>query len=211
MPKILAGLACPVCDRSGTTSQLYQSTPSLAIFCESGNTEHVWRDTTSLYDMNPRKLDVPKRVQTRQVNHVNVEVKLPQSTLDQLKAKHGERFDSSLTAILQACADPEIMILNTTDLDRIQERTGTRPKSSSELFGLLFQLGEEVETLRIVNKDLERKVLMRKGGANTEGVTVDLGKFYTKAVQKAKDTEYPVDEYLSRYLQDSLENDWIVV
>jgi hypothetical protein len=208
MAKINAGLACPICDASGITSELYQSTPSLAILCEK-DSEHKWTDTNALYAARPRRLAVAPKAAAVQPNHVPVTLSVPAHTEQALKAKYGEKLATSLTSVLQACAEPEMMILNATELERIRQRTGI-PTSSAELFGNLFALGEEVKSLKMEIERLNRTVAIRRKGSD-EGVIIDLGAQLPKAVAKAADSGYDLEDFIGNYVRDSIENDWIVV
>ena len=95
MAKINAGLACPLCDQAGVTSELYQNTPSLAVLCASGNTAHKWTDIGVLRAANPRKLATQPRAETIQPNHVSLTLKVPAQTEQALQAKYGDRLSNN--------------------------------------------------------------------------------------------------------------------
>lgn len=208
MPTRRIGLACPLCDQVGVTSHLYETPPSLMTQCESGNPDHRWTDSEVLRQAHPRKLDLPKPVATRQENRVTLSLEVPTQLEAELRTKFGAALNNNVTSILQSCAQPEFLLLNMQDIDRIQERCGTRPTSDSELFGLLFQMGEELHELRGQVKQLERSAFLKKSGT---GVMVDLAEFLPKAVGKAQEAGLELDDFLSQYLRTSVENDWITV
>jgi hypothetical protein len=210
MPRVKAGLACPLCDAEKVESELYVEAGAggARTICGSGNMGHVWTDQDSLKALLPRRLKLAPRPDAVQTDHVTLQLSVPASTKKVLEEKYGERLSTSLTSVLQACADPAMMLLNAVDLQRIEERLGQKPKSSSELFGLLFQLGEEVKQWRNDCERLKRQMGVR-GGSVASGVTVDLGDWMSKGVAKAADSGVSLEEFLGKYLRDSLENDWI--
>jgi hypothetical protein len=176
--------------------------------CGSGNTAHVWTDQSELQALSPRRLQLAPRPDTVQKDHVTLQLSVPAGTKKVLEEKYGDKLPTSLTAVLQACADPEMMLLNAVDLQRLEERLGAKPKSSSELFGMLFQLGEEVKQSRNDYERLKRQQGARQGNIG-DGVVVDLGDWMSKGVAKAADSGLSLEEFLGKYLRDSLENDWI--
>lgn len=207
MPKINAGLACPLCDVSGITNELYQVTPGLVVECNSG---HRWTDTSALRAANPRRLEVAKRADIVQPNHVAMSVMVPGQTEAALRAKYGDKFSSTLSALLQAASEPEMIVMTASDLDRIQERLGFKPKSSSELFGRIFQMGEEIKSLQTQLEGAKRTAAVRKKGAG-EGIIIDLGTQLPKAVAKAEEGGYEIEDWIGEYVRMSLENDWITI
>lgn len=189
------------------TGELYQVTPGLVVQCPNVS-EHRWTDTMQLRNMRPRKLEVVKRPDAVQTNHVSVTLSVPAHTEKALRARYGDKLATSLTSVLQACAEPEMMILNSVDLDRIQQRLGFRPKSSSELFGRIFQMGEEIGSMKNEVERVTRMAMIRKRGS-AEGVILDLGEQLPKAVAKSQESGYDLEEWLGNYVKMSIENDWI--
>lgn len=174
------------------------------MICAAGT--HTWSDQVVFMALNPRKLPVVARPDSIQKDHVALNLMVPSSVKLALEARFGEKLPTSLTSVLGACAEPEMMVLNSTELQRIAERLGSKPKSSGELFGILFALGEEVKSTRNDYERLMRETNARRGGV---GVVVDLGDWMSKGVAKATEAGVSLEEYLGKYLRDSLENDWV--
>lgn len=210
MPRVKAGLACPLCDQAKVDSELFVEAGAggARTICATGNPEHSWTDQSILQALAPRRVQLAPRPDAVQKDHVSLTLSVPAKTKELLEAKFGDRLSTSLTSVLQACADPEMMMLNAVDLQRIEERLGSKPKSSSELFGILFQLGEEVKQSRNDYERLKRQQNVRTGTIG-EGVVLDLGDWMSKGVAKAADSGLSLEEFLGKYLRDSLENDWI--
>lgn len=206
MPRFRSGLACPACDAMKVESEIFsEAGPGGArMICAAGT--HTWSDQVVFMAMQPRKLPVVPKVDTVQRDHVELKLQVPTSVKAALEARYGDKLATSLTSVLSTCAEPEMMLLNSTELARIAERMGVKPKSAAELFGILFQLGEEVKSAK---NDYER--LMRETGArrNGAGVVVDLQEWMSKGVAKAGDAGVSLEEYLGKYLRDSLESDWL--
>ena len=209
MPRVRAGLACPLCDRVGVTSELYADVPGTRVSCESGNAAHVWNDALELRQLQPRSIQLPKKVEAPQAGYVRFEVRVPESTQKALETKYGEAMQATVSSLLQAAGEPEMMVLGSADLDRISQRLGKHPGSSAELFGMIFQLGEEIKTLNNDKHEMEQQTAHGKGGAKGDGITVDLGQWLMKGMIKANESNLPLEEFLSKYLQDALENDWM--
>lgn len=210
MPKISAGLACPICDAQGVTQELYQITPNTIVRCESGNAEHVWTDTNVLRMMNPRKLAVKRQPDQIQPNHVSVTLSVPSHTVEALKTKFGERLPTSLSSVLQACAEPRMILLSASDLERLEEKLGPNLTGAADLFGRIFALNEEKKSTKDELERLMRRMNIRRDSAGEE-VVLELGDFLPKAVALAADSGQELNEFLSSYVRNSLENDWITV
>lgn len=205
MPQTKSGLECPLCAQGGVIAELMAD--QLRTTCSS-NPEHFWTDRSELMAMQPRFMAKVARPDTVQAQHVPLQLNVPESVKKLLEARYGDKLPTSLTSVLQACAEPEMMLLNATDLQRITERLGQKPTSSGELFGMMFALGEELKSARSENELLLRRMNIKRGDA-AEGVVIDLAEYMSKAVAKAADAGVPLEEFLSKYLRDSLENDWI--
>lgn len=201
------GYACPICDRAGVTSYLYETPPALATLCE-GNSEHKWTDSNELRNLQPRKLDVPRPVIAVQQNRVPLTVQVPVQVDAALRSKYGEALNENLISLLQYGTQPDFLVLNSEDLNRIQERTQVRPQSSGELFGTIFQMGEEIQELKLQAKQQQRTRTIQAAGT---GVLVDLADYLPKAVGKAAEAGVDVTELLSNYIKLTLENDWAMV
>lgn len=209
MPKVSSGLACPLCDAGGATSELFQLTPETRLRCESGNPQHIWNDIDVLRRMNPRKLAVRPKPDIIQQNHVQIPVSVPVHVAETLKAKYGDRLSINVGSVLSACAEERMVILGAADLNRIEEKLGLGVTSSGELFGRIFALKEEVKQTRNDYETLLRKTGARRGGG--EEVQVVLGDWLAKALRMAEESHQDVGEFLSNYLRNSLENDWVTV
>ena len=207
MPRFKSGLACPTCDAAGVESEIYsEAGGGMARMVCASNQDHNWNDQAVFMALAPRKLPVTVKVDTVQRDHVPLNLMVPRSVKEALEARFGEKLATSLTSVLSSCAEPEMMVLNATELQRIAERLGTKPKSSGELFGMIFQMGEEVKSSKNDYERLMRETNSKRGGV---GLTVDLGEWMSKGVAKADDAGVSLEEYLSKYLRDSLENDWV--
>lgn len=210
MAKINAGLACPLCDAQGVTQELYQNTPEPMVRCMSGNPQHVWTDTNVLRMMNVRKLPVKQQPDRIQPNHVPVTLSVPAHTAEALKAKFGERLPTSLGSVLQACAEPRMILLSASDLDRLEERLGPNLTGASDFFGRIYALGEEKKATKDDLERLMRKMNIRRDSKGEE-VELELGDLLPKAVALAAESGQELNEFLSNYVRNSLENDWITV
>lgn len=207
MPRFKTGLACPTCDAAGVESETYsEAGGGMARMVCAANPGHNWNDQAVFMALAPRRLPVAQKVDTVQRDHVPLNLMVPRSVKEALEKRFGEKLATSLTSVLGTCAEPEMMVLNATELQRIAERLGTKPKSSGELFGMIFQMGEEVKSSKNDYERLMRESNVKRGGA---GLTVDLGEWMSKGVAKAADAGVSLEEYLSKYLRDSLENDWV--
>lgn len=205
MPQARSGLECPACRDQGVIAELMAD--SLRTVCSS-NPEHVWTDRSELMALAPRMMAPVKRVDAIQAQHVPLQLNVPESVKKLLEERYGDKLPTSLTSVLQACAEPEMMLLSASDLQRIGERLGQKPTSAAELFGILFAIGEEIKAAKSENELLLRRMNIKRGDA-MEGCVVDLAEYMPKAVAKAADAGVPLEEFLSKYLRDSLENDWI--
>lgn len=181
----------------------------MKVSCETGNDAHTWNDMYELRELRPRMLKVAPKPNIVQQNYTKFEVGVPENTRKALEAKYGDKLVPSISSILQACAEPEMLIVSSSDIERIGQRLGKKPESSSELFGMIFQLGEEIKDLRFQKEQLEKQVGAGKATGSVQGVGVDLGAWTMKAMIKANENSVSLEDFLSKYLQDALENDWI--
>lgn len=209
MPVRKTGLACPKCEARQVTSHLLEAAPHvLGVYCETGNSEHKWIDTNELMALRPNKIDLPKPAPAPQQNRVALTVNVPAHLETGLRARYGDSLNENLVSLLQYGTQPDFLILTSEDLDRIQARMGFRPASGGELFGHIFQMGEELQEQKNTIKQLERTAGARKTGT---GVVIDLEDLLPKAVSKSAESNMAVDEYLGTYLKEALTNDWIMV
>lgn len=206
MPIRRIGYACPVCDQTGLTSHLYENPPALATRCET-NGEHVWTDSNTLRELQPRMLELPKPP-AQTINRLALTLQLPEQLLKNLQAKYGESLNERLIGVLQYCAQPNFLFLGGDDVERIQEKLGCSLTNGSELYGALFQMGEEIAGLKTQIKGLMRQQTVKNNGT---GVMLDMGELLSKAVGKAQEAGLSVDEYLGTYLKEAVANDWVVV
>lgn len=206
MPIRRIGYACPICDHTGITSHLYEAPPALATRCET-NGDHVWTDSNALREMQPRMLELPKPVAVH-INRLPLNLQLPEQLLKNLQLKYGEALNERLIGVLQYCAQPQFLFLGSDDLERIQEKLGCALTNGSELYGALFQMGEQMADLKMQVKQLTRASTMRSAGT---GVLLDMGEMLPKAVGKAAENNMAVDEFLGTYLREALLNDWVVI
>jgi hypothetical protein len=209
MPKISSGWACPLCDANGETFELYQIPPLPKMLCESGKQDHVWNDIARLKALNPRKLLVPPPVDKPQANHVTVSVSVPASTATLLQQKYGERMAKNLAPVLQACAEARMLLMGQADIERFEDKLGAGINSGAELFGRVYALSEELKQTRTELEATLRKANLKRAGGGE--IQVDLGEWAVKAATMAHDSNQQLEEFLSNYLQNSLENDWMTV
>lgn len=208
MPARRIGLACPICDQVGITSHLYEVPPSLATLCESGNSAHRWNDSNKLREAHPRKLELPPPHHSIQRDYTSLTLQAPRDLESMLRVKYGDTYESSVVSLLRSFAEENLLILNMADLERIALRLGTMPTTGAELFGLIFQIGEETNSLRMEVKRLERASIAQN---NNSAVILDLGDFLSKATAKAAEANMNTEEYLGAFLRTALENDWTSV
>jgi len=182
----------------------------MKIFCERNPVVHTWNDTSKLMGLNPRMMKKPKEADVIQATDTMIQLLVSQKLKDALTAKFPENLSASLRSVLQACAEPVMMILSATDMQRITERVGKMPKTSGELFGMIFGYGEEIKELKNEIVQLRKKVAITMRG-NAAGVIVDLGEeALPKAVAKADAAGVSLEEMLSAHCRDAVLNDWIV-
>lgn len=210
MAKLSAGLACPICDRQGVTSELYQMPPQPATRCESGNPEHVWTDTDALKALNPRRLEVKKQPDKVQPNHVPLTLSVPMHVAEALRQKYGERLPTSLSSVLGACAEARLMLLTANDIDRLEQKLGPNITSTSDLFGRIFALNEDKKATKDELERVMRRMKIKRESNGME-IELELGNQLEKAVALASDSGQELSEFLSKYVRDSLENGWITV
>lgn len=206
MANIQSGLACPLCDQRGVTSELYQTPGVLAVRCPA-DPSHSFPDIDGLHAMNARKLAQHVRPEAIQQNHVSITLSMPKHVADALKDRYGDKLSVSATAVLRACLEPRALILTASNLDRLEEKLGPNITTPSELFGRIFALVEEKRSINDELQKLMRKMNVRKSGAAE--IELDLGEFLPKACELAADSNKDVNEFLSEYVRNSLENGWI--
>lgn len=205
MPVRRIGYACPLCERTGVTSHLYEAPPALATRCElDGN--HVWTDSDQLRAMMPRMLALPKVVHN--APRVELALQVPEQLLKNLQAKYGATLNDELIGVLQYAAQPQFLFLGSDDLERIQEKVGSQLNNGSELFGALFQMGEQIESLKGQVQQLMRASTVRAKGT---GVLLDLGENLSGAAAKAAEYNMSIEDLLSTYVKDALTNGWVMV
>lgn len=206
MPIRRIGYACPICEHTGVTSHLYEAPPALATRCET-NGDHVWTDSNALRELQPRMLELPKPVAAH-INRLPLNLQLPEQLLKNLQNKYGESLNERIVGVLQYCAQPQFLFLGSDDLERIQEKLGAQLTNGSELYGALFQMGEQITDLKTQVQQLKRATTVKASGT---GVLLDMGETLPKAVGKAAESGMAVDEYLGTYLREAVANDWVMV
>ncbi len=206
MPIRRIGYACPICERNGITSHLYEAPPALATRCET-NGEHVWTDSNQIREMQLTRLELP-RPPAQHVNRLPLTLQLPEQLLKNLQARYGDALNDSLIGVAQYAAQPQYLFLGSDDLERIQNAVGRPVAHGSELYGAIFEMGEQISLLKSQVKQLSRASTLRATGT---GVLLDLGDYLPSAVGKAAESNMSVEDFLSNYLKDSLANGWVMV
>lgn len=177
-------------------------------FICSANRNHSWNDVAVFQSLNPAvKYEEAKPPVVVQANHVKVEVTVPPRVKQGLEAKFGSTSASTIAGVLGMLAEGEILIVPESDLQRMKERFGKRPESSGELFGLLYSLSMDLETANLIASNAQKEVQAYEG-RNPNSVLIDLGALYGPVVEKARDQNEPMKNWIERNLKTAIENSW---
>jgi hypothetical protein len=197
---------CPICDMEKVDSQLLSE--PMKIFCERNPVVHTWNDISKLMALNYRLMKKPKEADKIQPSYTKLELMVPESLKKDLEAKFPENLSASVRSVLQACAQPMMMILSTFDIKKVHDMTGQLPKTSGQLCGIIFAFKEEVKEMKNEIVGLKKRLTIQMRG-NEAGVIVDLGEMLPKAVAKADAAGVSLEQLLSNHLQTALGNDWL--
>lgn len=151
------GYLCPHC---GQNVMIFPSRPGYT--CQ-GNSAHHWDDIDSLKALNPKLVPIAQK-EAKQAGHVPVTVQIPKDLLDQLNARFGEKLAATLAAVLRNLADPNTLMVPSSDKTQIGVWLGADFANSSQLKGLVFNLFQsrnqtqaELTALRTAVQELDEK------------------------------------------------------
>ena len=203
MPKIVKlRYACPILG-CGAQMQAFDR----KLVC-SANNAHAWNDIATFQSLNPAvKYEEATPPVVAQPNHVKIEVTVPPRVKQGLEAKFGNTSSSTIAGILGMLSEGEILIIPESDLQRMKERFGKRPESSTELFGLMYSQSMDLETANLVATNAQKDVQAYEG-RNPNSVLIDLGPLYGTVIEKAREQNEPVKIWIERNLKTAIENSW---
>lgn len=200
MPVVKTNYSCPTCD-----AQVVAENRKLVC---SSNPLHTWNDIQTFMALGPKiKYEGTKPPVAPQPNHLKFEVSVPPRVKSGLDAKFGARSNETIAGVLEMLSEGEVLIIPASDLSRLKERLGKQPESSGELFGLVYNLGMELETEKLKAENAE-KDLKAYEGRSLGCVVVDFGKNYQAAIEKARDRNLPLKLFAEECLRTGLENGW---
>jgi hypothetical protein len=206
MPLFKTEYACRTCkDTTGKSVQIVAVSGKFE--CANG---HFWNDTATFQAMHGRDMmefKVAPPVFPPQQNHVPITVTLPLSVKTAAETKFGDKLNPTISGLLQMLCEGEIMIVNATDLQRISEKLGKRPASSSELYGMIYALGCEVEDAKQLAETARSDVKAYEGMAPGR-VVVDLGSEYADAVERSKSAGQPLKFWVETNLRSGIKDNW---
>ena len=142
-----------------------------------------------------------------QANHIEMKVMLPLAAKTALETKLAGKLEATVAGILSMLAEGDIMIIPSTDLDRIKQRLGKKPESSGELFGMIYSLSLDAETAK-QEAETARKDLAAYEGTGKGRVVIDLGELYGATAARANEENMPTKVWLERQVRNALENHW---
>lgn len=200
MPIVKTRYACPTCG-----AQVQAENRKLVC---SANPAHTWNDIATFQSLNPAvKYEESKPPIMVQPNHVKVEVTVPPRVKQGLEAKFGTTSSSTISGILGMLAEGEILIVPESDLQRMKELLGKRPESSSEMFGLIYNLSMELETAKLIADEAKKDVAIYEG-RNPGAVLINLGALFSSANEKAHSNNQTLKEWMEASVKTALENSW---
>ena len=200
MPIVKTRYACPTCG-----AQVQAENRKLVC---SANPAHTWNDIATFQSLNPAvKYEESKPPIMVQPNHVKVEVTVPPRVKQGLEAKFGTTSSSTISDILGMLAEGEILIVPESDLQRMKELLGKRPESSSEMFGLIYNLSMELETAKLIADEAKKDVAIYEG-RNPGAVLINLGALFSSANEKAHSNNQTLKEWMEASVKTALENSW---
>lgn len=130
-------------------------------------------------------------------------------TLEGLRARFGTRLDSSIAAILGCMLDPQAFVVPSSDVDRLGEHLGTKPKSSIELVGRVIEIVGKRNQLQVT---VDRMATAAKDGCgiSREGsVTLSLpANAWQYAEEKAAFNGTSVEKVLEDLISYACEQKW---
>jgi hypothetical protein len=207
MGDVATQYSCPTCREAGVKSQIVASGGNKLV-CRSNPSGHLWTDVMEFKNLRPTmEFNVGPPVIATQTGHTTMQVSLPIAHKTILEAKMGATLNSTVAGILSMLAEGDVMIVPSGDIQRIKELINEKPKTSAELFGVIYAMHlRETEA-----KENERKALEEVKayeGLNRKLVVVDLGDQRDNAEEKAKSESLPLKLYVEKNLRMALENNW---
>src|SRR6185437_6207504 len=100
----------------------------------------------------------------RQPGHVDVTVQIPKDLLDQLNQRFWQKLAATLAAVLRNIADPETLMINSSDKTQIEVWLGAKVGNSAQLKGMVYaqfqakqQIQLELTALRTAVQELDER------------------------------------------------------
>lgn len=209
------GLGCPDCRDGGGIKQmlLCEQLGSSQVFCENG---HTFNDTGKLMDRNPDKLPTIMK-KTIQQGHETFQVTLPGAVVESLRKRFGtpERLVATLGGVLTALSKPKCFLLTEEEISNIEEITGQKINSASELKGLMWATKNEVRTKQAELDGVLQGVIpgqQTNGKDQSSGRYLDLAPVLPKLQSLAKfrgQKLEQINESVLKTVIDALENGWV--
>jgi hypothetical protein len=153
------------------------------------------------------KYDVAAPVVAVQQNHIKFEVSVPPRVKTALESRFGARVLETVAATLAMLSEGDVLIIPDSDLQRMKERLGKKPESSGELFGLIYNVGMELESAQLARDNAEKDLKAYEGRAYGMSV-IDLGKNFQNANERARAENLPLKIWLEQRVANALENNW---
>lgn len=201
------GYACPTCERGLGDIVEVMAAPGRKLVCSKLPQVHFWVDLEEFIALQPKMAFQKQQAAAPQENHVNVQVKVPRTTHERLKAKYGDRLDATMTAALNVLEEGETMSISGTDLERLQTVLPERIKNGGHLFGMVFALSQQVIEAKQEASNVAAEVKAYEGMGGTK-VLLDLDTFYNTAAQRAQAEGLPMKLWLAERVRTALENNW---
>jgi hypothetical protein len=154
---------------------------------------------------------VPPATFAPQNNVTPLTLTIPIEVKNALEKKYGDKTSATVAGLLQQMVEGDIMIVPELDLQRIggENGLGKMPRNSSELFGMIFALKQEVAESKSIAEAAGKDLQAYKGFAPGR-VVVDLAEQYGEAQAKAQNSEppLPIDLWCASKLRDGIRDNW---
>ena len=202
----LTEYGCPACPKENPGQINYSSG---SITC-SLNPAHRWNDSMEFAKLQPvKKFTVAPPKFAAQTNHVKMEAMVPLGVKQALETRWAGKLEATVGGVLTMLSEGECLIVPKSDLQRMKERLGKIPESSSELFGLIYALGEAANDAKSEAAAAQQDLAAYKGLSRTS-VVINLGDQYSAAADKARSQEppEPIEIFLNRNLKNALSENW---
>jgi hypothetical protein len=201
MPIVKTRYACPTC---GAQIQA----ENRVLVC-SANRSHSWNDSNVFASLNPQvKYTESKPPLAVQPNYVKVEVAVPPPVKQGLEARFGSTSSPTIAGVLGMLSEGEVMIVPQSDLQRMKELLGKVPESSSEMFGLVYNLSMELQTAKLIADEARKDVAIYEG-RNPGAVLINLGALFGAVNEKARDQGETAKLWCERVIKHVIENNWM--